>query len=161
MVVVLPAPFTPTNRITEGAGPSSKVPTRPDEAIPQLGRQRPPRVVAAATAGCREPLSSGIDDLHRGSRSEVGSDEELGDVVPGLLVALGPAPRIARSRAPSPDGFARSPMPAAHAPDAPSSAAANGSASSLTPPACTDLDGTSARRSDRTRLTAASVMVTP
>ena len=114
MVVVLPVPLTPTNRITDGAAPSSKRSRPgPGQAIADLGAQRATRVLAAPAAVALEAGARGLDELEGRGSADVGGDERLLDLVPGRLGGGAiPAPRIVRSRAPRPDGRARSPMPA-------------------------------------------------
>ena len=112
MVVVLPVPLTPTNRITDGGSPRSNAPdptrTRRSRISVASARRasspvRPPslrnRARAASTSSSVASAPTSAPMSASSTSSQVAS------------VAGAPAPRIERRRLPSPDGRARRPMP--------------------------------------------------
>ena len=172
IVVVLPVPLTPTNRITDGAvaelegagarrargGHGSRSPA-PDARPRRCGRRR-----RGSARGRRRPARASSSRPTSAAISASSTSSQVASV------AAAPPPRIERSRAPKPDGVARSPMPRGSRRGRATVAGGSGGSSrgarlrrsrrrrNTYAPTST---GTSARRSERTRLTAASVMVTP
>ena len=93
MVVVLPTPLTPTNSHTLGP-PGSKCRSRsPCEPVDEVGlRARSTQLLGVGDAVLLDPAAQVVE--HRGGRADadVGADQRLLEVVPGLLVdpAAGP-----------------------------------------------------------------------
>ena len=146
MVVVLPDPLTPTTRITDGAGPSSKLPQPTRSRRNRISSARAARTVSpvaeAPTRSCVAAMSATVV-----SAPDVGRDQRLLQLVPGRFDDPIPTQQGAETATQAtgtwPQAEARRLTPRArHHPTATSA-------------------GTSARRSERSRETAASVMVTP
>ena len=89
MVVVLPTPFTPTNSHTFGL-PRSKcsVAVEPDEPLLHLGLQGVEQLLAVGDALVLDPAREGVEQLGGRPDADVGADQRLLELVPGLVVDL-------------------------------------------------------------------------